>query len=214
LSAASSAPVACAQVKSFLLLAGLLGLILRLVECLQFELESLVFLHKLVAFLGDTSGDGTYTSAATNTTAQLAASDPRVVFTMWFGSYFGDWDSHNNFLRATLGTAIGNNFSSLAGLFGVQGTSSNSLLSYVSSDAKSQPGNYQVNITAAATQGSATADNAPAASTTGMLLSTATAIGIRLFPAPTSPGNTQANEVFTTWDSALKAVAATLKSST
>jgi hypothetical protein len=38
------------------------------------------------------------------TTALLATSDPRVVFTMFFGSYFGDWDSQNNFLRATLAT--------------------------------------------------------------------------------------------------------------
>jgi flagellar hook-associated protein 2 len=64
-----------------------------------------------------------------------------------------------------LGNVINNNFSSLAGLFGVQGTSSNSLLSFVSAGAKSQPGTYQVNITAAAAQGSATANNAAAAST-------------------------------------------------
>jgi hypothetical protein len=38
------------------------------------------------------------------TTALLATNDPRVVFTMLFGSYFGDWDSQNNFLRAQLGT--------------------------------------------------------------------------------------------------------------
>ena len=34
----------------------------------------------------------------------FAASDPQVVFTMFFGSYFGDWDSQNNFLRAALAT--------------------------------------------------------------------------------------------------------------
>ncbi len=67
---------------------------------------------------------------------------------------------------STLSNVITNNFSSLAGLFGVQGTSSNSLLSYVSSGPNSQPGNYQVNITAAATQGSATGNNAPATTTT------------------------------------------------
>jgi hypothetical protein len=38
------------------------------------------------------------------TTALLATNDPRVVFTMFFGSYFGDWDSQNNFLRAALAT--------------------------------------------------------------------------------------------------------------
>lgn len=50
-------------------------------------------------------GGGTYASCAgVATTAQLAVNDPRVVFTMLFGSYFGDWDSPNNLLRATLAT--------------------------------------------------------------------------------------------------------------
>ncbi len=50
-------------------------------------------------------GGGTYTSAGgVATTAQLAAEDPRVVFSMFFGSYFGDWDTPNNFLRAALAT--------------------------------------------------------------------------------------------------------------
>ena len=34
----------------------------------------------------------------------LAGADPRVVFTMLSGSYYGDWDSLNNFLRAGLAT--------------------------------------------------------------------------------------------------------------
>ena len=38
------------------------------------------------------------------TTSQLAVSDPRVVFTMFYGSYFGDWDSQNNVMRAVLAT--------------------------------------------------------------------------------------------------------------
>jgi hypothetical protein len=50
-------------------------------------------------------GGGTYTSAAgVGSTTDFATKDPRVVFTMFFGSYFGDWDSQNNFLRAALGT--------------------------------------------------------------------------------------------------------------
>jgi hypothetical protein len=50
-------------------------------------------------------GAGGYTSASgIGTTADFAASDPRVVFTMLFGSYFGDWDSQNNFMRAALAT--------------------------------------------------------------------------------------------------------------
>jgi hypothetical protein len=34
----------------------------------------------------------------------LGTNDPKVVFTMLFGSYFGDWDSQDNFLRASLAT--------------------------------------------------------------------------------------------------------------
>ena len=50
-------------------------------------------------------GAGSFTSCSgVATTAQLATSDPQVVFTMFFGSYFGDWDSQNNFLRASLAT--------------------------------------------------------------------------------------------------------------
>jgi hypothetical protein len=50
-------------------------------------------------------GGGTYTSCSgVGSTTDFAASDPQVVFTMFFGSYFGDWDSQNNFLRAALGT--------------------------------------------------------------------------------------------------------------
>jgi hypothetical protein len=50
-------------------------------------------------------GSGTYTSCGgVGTTANFATSDPQVVFTMFFGSYFGDWDSQDNFLRAALAT--------------------------------------------------------------------------------------------------------------
>lgn len=48
-------------------------------------------------------GGGTFTSAGgIGTTADFAASQNRGVFTMLFGSYFGDWDSTDNFLRAPL----------------------------------------------------------------------------------------------------------------
>ncbi|MBE0544980.1 MAG: hypothetical protein IH623_26885 [Verrucomicrobia bacterium] len=50
-------------------------------------------------------GAGTYTSCSgVATTAQLGSGDPRIVFTMLFGSYFGDWDSPNNLLRAAIAT--------------------------------------------------------------------------------------------------------------
>jgi hypothetical protein len=50
-------------------------------------------------------GDGTYTSAnGVGSTELFAGSDPRVAFAFLFGSYFGDWDSSNNFMRAALAT--------------------------------------------------------------------------------------------------------------
>ena len=50
-------------------------------------------------------GPGWYSSAAgVTTTSALATNDPQVVFTMLFGSYFGDWDSQDNLLRAALAT--------------------------------------------------------------------------------------------------------------
>src|SRR5262249_10311208 len=50
-------------------------------------------------------GAGTYTSAAgVASTAQFVTNDTPVVFSMFFGSYFGDWDSENNFMRAQLAT--------------------------------------------------------------------------------------------------------------
>ncbi len=50
-------------------------------------------------------GGGSYTSAGgIGSTADFAASSNRGVFTMLFGSYFGDWDSTDNLLRAALGS--------------------------------------------------------------------------------------------------------------
>ena len=37
-------------------------------------------------------------------TPELATNDPQAVFTMLYGSYFGDWDSTNDLLRAVLAT--------------------------------------------------------------------------------------------------------------
>lgn len=48
-------------------------------------------------------GAGSYTSASgVGNTAQFAAKPVYTVFTMLFGSYHGDWDSQNNFMRAAL----------------------------------------------------------------------------------------------------------------
>jgi PKD repeat protein len=48
-------------------------------------------------------GGGSFTSASgIGTTANLAAANLQGVFTMLFGSYFGDWDATNSFLKAPL----------------------------------------------------------------------------------------------------------------
>jgi len=48
-------------------------------------------------------GGGSYTSAGgIGNTANFSANNVNAVFTMLFGSYFGDWDAQNNFLRAPL----------------------------------------------------------------------------------------------------------------
>jgi MBG domain (YGX type)/Bacterial Ig domain/Bacterial Ig-like domain (group 3) len=50
-------------------------------------------------------GPGTYTSASgVASTSDFVTSDTPIVFTMLFGSYFGDWDSQNNLMRAQLAT--------------------------------------------------------------------------------------------------------------
>ncbi len=50
-------------------------------------------------------GGGSYTSASgIGNTTDLVTNDVKTVFTMLFGSYFGDWDSTNNFLRSPLAT--------------------------------------------------------------------------------------------------------------
>jgi hypothetical protein len=52
-------------------------------------------------------GGGSYTSAGgIGTTTDFTLSSNRSVFTMLFGSYFGDWDSPNNFLRAPLAQGL------------------------------------------------------------------------------------------------------------
>lgn len=51
-------------------------------------------------------GGGTYSSAqGVGTTSNFAVYEPKAVFNILFGSYFGDWDSQNNFLRAPLASS-------------------------------------------------------------------------------------------------------------
>lgn len=49
------------------------------------------------------AGGGSYTSAGgISTTGMMGTDSLRGIFTVLFGSYFGDWDSQNNFLRSVL----------------------------------------------------------------------------------------------------------------
>ena len=51
------------------------------------------------------SGGGTYYySMGVGTSDDFALQDVKVVFTMFMGSYFGDWNNESNFLRAALGS--------------------------------------------------------------------------------------------------------------
>jgi hypothetical protein len=51
------------------------------------------------------SGGGTYYySVGVATADDFALQDVKVVFTMFMGSYFGDWNNESNFLRAALGS--------------------------------------------------------------------------------------------------------------
>jgi hypothetical protein len=53
-------------------------------------------------------GAGTYTSASgVANTSQFTNDSVNQIFTMLFGSYFGDWDSQNNLLRAPLASKNG-----------------------------------------------------------------------------------------------------------
>ena len=53
-------------------------------------------------------GGGSYTSASgVGDTMAFVQTNTYTIFTMLFGSYFGDWDSANNFMRAQLANAAG-----------------------------------------------------------------------------------------------------------
>jgi len=51
------------------------------------------------------AGGGTYTSAGgISSSTSMATDSLRGIFTLLFGSYHGDWDSQNNFMRSALGS--------------------------------------------------------------------------------------------------------------
>jgi hypothetical protein len=49
-------------------------------------------------------GGSYYTCAGIGSSDDFALNDIQVVFTFFFGSYYGDWDNESNFLRAPLGS--------------------------------------------------------------------------------------------------------------
>ena len=52
-------------------------------------------------------GGGITQASGVATTWDIASTNPRAIFTGLFGSYFGDWDHANGFLRAPLATGAG-----------------------------------------------------------------------------------------------------------
>src|SRR3954467_2198483 len=57
------------------------------------------------ALFGWAGGGGSYyTCGGVGGSDDFALSDAKAVFTLYIGSYFGDWDNESNFLRAPLGS--------------------------------------------------------------------------------------------------------------
>ena len=53
-----------------------------------------------------TGGGSYYTCSGVGSSDQFATTEIQSVFTMFFGSYFGDWDNESVFLRAPLGSGL------------------------------------------------------------------------------------------------------------
>ena len=70
-----------------------------------FELDYFTTLHNAPYQWSYGCGSGSHISASgIGTTHDFAADSLQTIFTMLFGSQFGDWDNHNNFLRAAIAT--------------------------------------------------------------------------------------------------------------
>jgi hypothetical protein len=68
----------------------------------------LPLVHRESHLFGGHFGGGSYTGSAAGSTMDLATTvETGVVFTFALGSYFGDWDSENNFLRAQIARGSG-----------------------------------------------------------------------------------------------------------
>ena len=55
-------------------------------------------------FTWGAGGGSYYYSSGIGTSDDFALNNVRVVFTLWLGSYYGDWNNESNFLRAALGS--------------------------------------------------------------------------------------------------------------
>ncbi len=65
-------------------------------------------LQTRTALFAYASGPGQQTSCEdVGTTSDLAHKDPKVIFSVVWGSFFGDWEHRDNFLRAQLATSAG-----------------------------------------------------------------------------------------------------------
>ena len=65
-------------------------------------------LRTRTALFAYASGPGQQTSCEeVGTTTDLAQKDPKVIFSVVWGSFFGDWEHRDNFLRAQLATSAG-----------------------------------------------------------------------------------------------------------
>ena len=65
-------------------------------------------LRTRTALFAFASGPGLQTSCEeVGTTTDLAQKDPKVIFSVVWGSFFGDWEHRDNFLRAQLATSAG-----------------------------------------------------------------------------------------------------------
>lgn len=114
--------------------------------------------------VGDSTAVGLRAQIRSALSAALAGLDGNITQLSQIGVSF-QRDGSLALDSAKLSTALDGSATEVAALFGAQGKSSSALLSYVTSGAPTQPGNYDVDITAAATQGSVLATGAPAAST-------------------------------------------------
>jgi hypothetical protein len=72
------------------------------------ELDWLTTLRQETYLFAYGCGPGSYTSASgVATSSEIAGVERGAIFTMLFGSYFGDWDTENSLLRAPLAAGYG-----------------------------------------------------------------------------------------------------------